>query len=205
MPLGGEQHVVEHRHAREHARRLVRPHDPGPRDAEGGVPVDAFAGVDDPAAIGLERSGDGREQRRLARAVRPDQASDRVLGDVERRPVHRAHAAERADDALDLEERAHSSTISRLLPSRPCGRTTTSTMMIRPMMISRRYARWSEPNHVNGAKLRKRVPAKMKPNTPAPTGTAHTRPRPPSSRIIHAKNVSSGSKSSGLKNENSQA
>src|SRR4051812_25536991 len=108
--------------------------------------------------------------------------------DIERRAVDGADGAERPHDVLDLEQRAHSSTISRLLPSRPCGRRTTSTMMIRPMIISRRYARSSDANHENGAKLRKRVPAKMSPKTSAPTGTAQTRPTPPSSRIIQAKN-----------------
>ena len=49
------------------------------------------------------------------------------------------------------------------------------------------------------------MPAKRKPKTSAPTGTAQMRPRPPRITIIQAKKVSSGWKSSGLKNENCQA
>ena len=49
------------------------------------------------------------------------------------------------------------------------------------------------------------MPAKRKPKTSAPTGTAQTRPSPPRITIIQAKKVSSGWKSSGLKNENCHA
>ena len=54
------------------------------------------------------------------------------------RAVDGTNRAEGADDVLHVEQRRHSSTISRLLPSSPWGRRTTSARMISPMMISRR-------------------------------------------------------------------
>ena len=52
------------------------------------------------------RPADQVEHRRLARAVGPDQRGDRALGDLERRAVDRAQAAEALRQALDLEQRA---------------------------------------------------------------------------------------------------
>ena len=126
---------------------------------------------------------------------------------VERRTVDGAHAAE----ARAPRRRPRAATRSlehhlvALCRECPCGRSTTSPMITRPITISRRYARSAESRYESGAKSRKRVPANRKPKTSAPTGTAQTRPSPPRITIIHAKNVSSGWKSSGLKNENCHA
>src|SRR5204863_196686 len=83
----------------------------------------------DPPRIRLERAGDRPEERRLPCAVRPDQCGDRVPLDVERGAVDSSDATEGPDDSFDVEQGRHSSTISRLFPSSPCGRSTTRSRM----------------------------------------------------------------------------
>src|SRR5262245_14450344 len=205
MPRRGEHDVFEHGHPRQRARRLKGADKAGARDAVRRTAVNALAVEQYTPALRPQEARDAVEQRRLARPVRPDQAGDRPELDRERRTVDGTHAAEAAHDVLDGKRRCHSSTISSRRPSRPCGRSTTSAMIASPMIIRRRYARSAESRYESGAKSRKRVPANRNPNTTAPTGTAQTRPSPPRITIIQAKKVSSGWKSSGLKNENCQA
>src|SRR4051812_38115959 len=138
MAERGELKILENGHSRQHARRLIRANNTEPRDPVGGPAVDPLSLEHDTPLVGLERAGDRAEERRLACTVRADQARDRMVRDLERRAVDRSHTAEGAHDVLDLEQRGHSSTISRLLPSSPWGRSTTSTRMISPMIISLR-------------------------------------------------------------------
>src|SRR6266550_4110883 len=57
------------------------------------------------AAIRLDEAGDKIEERRLARAVRPDDGDDRSRHDVEIDAVHGLNAAERLRQVLDLKQR----------------------------------------------------------------------------------------------------
>src|SRR3972149_5264729 len=58
----------------------------------------------DPAAVGRQDPGDQVEERRLARAVRPDQRLDRPARDVEGNPSHGLEAAEALADIPDRKE-----------------------------------------------------------------------------------------------------
>jgi hypothetical protein len=57
-------------------------------------PGDGGATERDPATVGAVKAGEDIEQRRLAGAVRADQAGDGAFADFERAPVDRADAAE---------------------------------------------------------------------------------------------------------------
>src|SRR5207249_3186871 len=98
MPDRREHQVVEHRHACQDTRGLIRTDDAGARDAMRRAAVDALPLEDDPPGVRLERACDRAEERRLARAVRADQAGDGVRLDVERRTVDRTKRAEAAHD-----------------------------------------------------------------------------------------------------------
>ena len=92
-------HVLEDRHAGEKLRGLE-----GARQPHAGDPVGLHAGdhailETDVAGIGLVHAADDVEQRRLAGAVRPDDADDLAGAERGRYAVERAHAAERDRDA----------------------------------------------------------------------------------------------------------
>ena len=61
-------------------------------------------------AVRREDAVDEIEERRFAGAVGADEAEDLALVDGEAQTVHRLHAAEALAQAVDLEERGHSST-----------------------------------------------------------------------------------------------
>src|SRR3990172_2444532 len=67
----------------------------------------------DPAAVGRQDPGDQVEERRLARAVRPDQRLDRPARDVEGNPSHGLEAAEALADIPDRKE-GHGASSSEL-------------------------------------------------------------------------------------------
>src|SRR6266550_6716485 len=121
MMGGREQNVVEHGQASQCARYLKGPDEPTACDPMGWRMVDASALELHGSSFGREKPGDDVEQRRLAGAVRADQRGDRSLLDIERRAVDRAEPAEGTYDLPHCEHRrAHSSTISLLLPKMPC-------------------------------------------------------------------------------------
>ena len=89
-----DAHVLAHRHGRKQGDVLERP-----RDAEGGELMPGAAGErpaverDRPRARIIE-TRDAIEERRLAGAVRANQAADRAAGDLEGHVLERGHAAE---------------------------------------------------------------------------------------------------------------
>ena len=94
----------------------------GPRDLEGAAEAQRRAGdgpgirrgsavEPDLAAVRPEAAGDAVEQRRLAGAVRADQAGDLAAPTDERHLVDGRHAAEVLRDRPDLE---HTSLIARV-------------------------------------------------------------------------------------------
>src|SRR5258708_37059608 len=92
----GYQQILEYAHASEELRQLK-----GARDAHRGVNVrrpagDAAAAHEHFAAIGVEMSRERVDQRRLAGAIRPDQADGIAL------PHDEGHRAVRDDTAEPL-------------------------------------------------------------------------------------------------------
>src|SRR5258707_1269986 len=94
--------------------------------------MDRLALEDDLPGIGRVYAGDHVEDGGLAGAVRADQAVDVALGNLERRVVHRAQAAERFADAADLEQRAHSRSFRASVGQMPCGRNITTASSTTP-------------------------------------------------------------------------
>src|SRR6185437_13318404 len=124
--------VLFHGQIQEKAQRLEGARDPAARDlvrleAEDRLPLEANV-----PGVGLVDARHEVEQRRLARAVRPDHADDLALVDVQVEPVDAREAAEVLRHALDLEQPGHQTISTRALPSNPCGRAFMSTMRITP-------------------------------------------------------------------------
>jgi hypothetical protein len=103
LAVGRGHHVLPHGHVEEEAERLERPRDPLARDPVRIEPRDALAGEDDVAVGRLVDSRDEVEERRLAGAVRADDADDLALADVQIEVRHDAEPAECHRDALQLE------------------------------------------------------------------------------------------------------
>src|SRR6185312_13104091 len=91
----------------------------------------------DVARVGLVHAGHEIEERRLARAVRPDHADDLPLVDVQVEPVDAHEPTEALRDAVELEQRRHQTISTRAEPNSPCGRAFMSTMRMTPIRMSR--------------------------------------------------------------------
>src|SRR5260221_2583186 len=117
----GHEQVLQHGHAVERPRHLK-----AARDAEARALVrrqigDFFSLENDFSALVAQQPRNAVDQRRLARAVRPDQAEALAGGDVDAHPGQRGEAAEMLRDLFYLEERVH-----RLKsPITPSGASTT--------------------------------------------------------------------------------
>src|SRR5262249_49771556 len=101
-----------HGHLGHDARALERPGETVARQAPRRPRARLDAGEADRAAVGDARPGDRREQRRLAGAVRPDEAVDVTGWKVEGDVVDGDDAAVAHDDLVQLQERgglAHAS------------------------------------------------------------------------------------------------
>ena len=81
QPLRADQHVVEHAQVAEHAAVLERARDAERREAFGRGARDVVAVERHAAGIGPVGARDQVEQRRLARAVRPDHAQQFAFGE----------------------------------------------------------------------------------------------------------------------------
>src|SRR4029079_8403210 len=129
----GRHHVLPHGHVQEQPQRLERAGDPLARDLVGLEAADALTREPDVALGRLVDAGDEVEQRRLARAVRPDHAHDLALVDVEVELRHARETAERHRDLLEFEQRCAGHTIStRRSPRSPAGRAIIVAMRISP-------------------------------------------------------------------------
>ena len=80
---GADQQILEHRHADERVRDLVRAADAAAAALVGRQRRDVRSVEDDPAGIRRQAAGDQVEQRRLAGAVRPDHAERFALVQVQ--------------------------------------------------------------------------------------------------------------------------
>src|SRR5215471_1047127 len=124
-----DEHVLEHRHVRTELEVLERPRDAEAHDAIRGLAQHVLAVEAHGAAVRPVEPRDDVERRRLAGAVRPDQAGDLSVVDGERQLVEREDSAEAPTDVLDLEQRHD---VYFLTPwthttSRHRSRATTST------------------------------------------------------------------------------
>jgi hypothetical protein len=99
-----EHEVLEDGQAREAARDLECPHEPGPRDAVRAPARDVTAVEDHTATLRRHETGDAVKQRRLAGAVGTDETGDRAGLDREVNAVQRADAVEGALQAVDVEQ-----------------------------------------------------------------------------------------------------
>ena len=99
-----DEDVLEHRHRPEELDVLERARDPAPDDLVHGRLQERLAGELDLALVRRVEPGDDVEGRRLAGAVRPDQADDLTLGDVEGDAVEGDDPAEPASDVPQREQ-----------------------------------------------------------------------------------------------------
>ena len=104
VDVAADHDVLEDRHLREEPDVLERPHHPADSDLAGRHGVDLRPPENDLAGIGRKESGDHVEDRRLPRAVRPDQRLDRSRGDIEGEVVDGLEAAEPLADPPDREK-----------------------------------------------------------------------------------------------------
>ena len=109
LAAGPQHHVVHHRHPVEGLGQLEGTDHPGERDRRGRGLVE-LAALERPVRPRLGRARlvetrDQVEERRLAGTVGPDQGGDDAALHLEVLDVHGGHAAEVADDVVDLEDR----------------------------------------------------------------------------------------------------
>src|SRR5205085_1607816 len=107
----------------EEPQRLERARDPALRDQVRGETDDALTLEPDVAGVGPVDPGHEIEDGRLAGAVRPDQADDLALADLDVETVDHLQASEGERHVSQLEEGSVAHTIStRRSPKRPFGR-----------------------------------------------------------------------------------
>ena len=129
----GRHDVLHHAHVQEEPQRLERARDAALADLVRLEADEAFPLEQDVAAVRPVDAGDQVEERRLPRAVRPDDADDLALVDVDVEVDDDGETAEVERDLLDLEELLGHQTISTLRsPSRPFGRMIMSAMRMSP-------------------------------------------------------------------------
>src|SRR6266545_467265 len=101
--VAAEHEIVLHRHLREEPSRLGQVADPATHDLVGPAPRDVAAVEDDAARGGREIAERRLEQGGLARAVGPDDAHDRPVGDLERGRLDDLELAVAGANRLKLE------------------------------------------------------------------------------------------------------
>jgi hypothetical protein len=104
--MGADPDVVEHREIGEKCHVLKGAADADFGDLVGRARQDALAFHQNVAGAGLIEPGEAVEERRLAGAVRSDQAEDRALVHVERHTVQRDDAAEHDADVANRKQGA---------------------------------------------------------------------------------------------------
>jgi hypothetical protein len=91
---GADHHIFQDRQAGKGLDDLEGAADAGGADLIGPHAMNGFAFENNRAGVGREDARDHVEDRRLARAVRPDKGVDAAFGELERRVRHRLEAAE---------------------------------------------------------------------------------------------------------------
>ena len=96
----------------------------------GGRPVMSAPSKNTRPSVGGEESGDDREQRGLAGAVRADQRGDAAGFAVNEAAIDGEQPAEAARDVLDAQHLGHGRRLSR--PAMPRGANATTTISTQP-------------------------------------------------------------------------
>ena len=102
-----DEDVLDRGHAREQADVLVRPRDAVVGDLVRAQRVDRVAIERDAALVHVEEAGQAVEERRLAGAVRPDDARDRAFLEFEVELADGGQAAEPLGDLVGLQQGGH--------------------------------------------------------------------------------------------------
>ena len=105
--LGGHQHVLEHGHLWKDLDELERPGDAAAIDLIGGEPRDVLALEPHLPARWPQHAGDAVEERRLAGAVRPDDAEQISRLHVDAHLTQRRDPEEVLGQVADFEKRSH--------------------------------------------------------------------------------------------------
>ena len=130
LTLSGDQHVLQHRQPREHARQLEGATDAEPEHTVRRAVGDVLAPQADLALLHALITGDDVEERRLARAVRADQAVDLTLVDLECTTVQRLDAAVGLDHPADLDQGAHR--VAPAIPASSCSPSPSTDLRLQP-------------------------------------------------------------------------
>src|SRR5215207_953035 len=142
-----DAHVFGQRQAGEGPRQLEAARQPAARALMRRQAVERLVGEAHAACLVVQRAADAVDQRRLARAVGPDQAEPLARLDLEVDAVERDEAAEALAEAADLQERRH-----RFLfwnrPTMPWGaaitkatiRTPATSTLTADEIVTRRYS-----------------------------------------------------------------
>src|SRR2546426_9157372 len=130
---GGERYILQHGHGTERAHDLMGDRETLADAQLGREPSDIYAGDHHPPGVRTKHAGNDPQQRRLARAVRPDQADELAACDREAHSCNGLDAAEADGDRVDLERQRHRPRTlpmaARPIPASPPGtkRTTRTT------------------------------------------------------------------------------
>ncbi len=139
--------------------------------------------VDRPA-VGLVAAGDDPQQRRLARAVGPDEADPLAGGDRRRDLVEDDEGADLADDAVEPDE-AHAPD-----PSSPGPRPGPGSPVPAPGQPARRpppAGRRPPPSCAPSARAPSPPRPAVRPSAPSPSRSTQRRPRRPSGRTTRSR------------------
>src|SRR5690349_1297778 len=194
--MTADHHVFERGQIGEKTDVLERARDSRSRDLIGPEALEPFAVEDESAVVRRGHAGEHVEERRLAGAVRADQAVDRALLERKRDLAQRLQAAKALADAGRLQQGAHEPTLSGPLTvssrfltaegSRPAGRKSMTSTSARPK-ISMRITSGSittRPKSAScaGSTVQRRISG-TKESSIAPRITPQMLPMPPSTTI----------------------
>jgi hypothetical protein len=133
--LGGKRHIVEHAQIGEDRGDLERVGDAALDPLMGRQPGHVDALEQDRARARCDAAAHEADECRLAGAVRADNRPDFALVQREIDTVDGAQTAEGPAQAARLQQRAHGSHfshLSRIVPSTPLGKNSTSTISATP-------------------------------------------------------------------------
>src|SRR5213593_264495 len=188
-------HVLEDGHAAEELRGLEGAAEAARRDRARLLADERHAVETDLAAVGRIDAADDVEQRGLARAVGPDDATDLSRVEIEVDAVERDDAAE-GDGDVPHDEAAHADRSgARSGSSQPRARRLTREM--RPSGRKTMHAISRSPKAISCPPLNARSASWSPTSSPAPITEPHTAPSPPTTTMLNCTTIWKRSKPSG--------
>src|SRR5712671_1427016 len=200
-----DHHVLEGRKVGEQADVLEGARNSRPRDLIGPQPADVASIEQKKSLVRRVDSGEQIEQRRLAGAVRTDEAVDLGARDRKGNAVERVDAAEALRDAFRLQERRHAArwVSSRFLTAEgnsPAGRNSITRTSAKPkisMRITSGSMSWRPKSAAcTGSTVQRRISGTNE-SSNAPRMTPQMLPMPPSTTIETTMMDSTSTKLSG--------